>query len=112
MAPRLFVYTRIAVFNPIKFIEMLFNHPKFCGNADLVSVIAQCPFDSPAKDCPFRPYYMLRNETLQIQELLYIPQIKLDEMRDFHRKCFKKQIQNKKVKLDKDWNYASSILEK
>lgn len=107
MVPRLFVYIRLVVFNPTKFTEMLFNHPKFCGNADLVSVIAQCPFDSPVKDCPFRLYYKLQNETLQIRELVYIPQNQLDKMRDFHRKCFNKQIQNKKVKLDKDWNYAT-----
>ncbi|PKQ62156.1 hypothetical protein BZG01_17710 [Labilibaculum manganireducens] len=91
---------------------MLFNHPKFCENADLVSVISQCPFDSPVDNCPFRQYYMLQNEILQIQELLYVPENQLDKMRDFHRECFKKQIHKKKVRLDKDWKYAASILEK
>ncbi|MGV8134127.1 MAG: hypothetical protein AB2L20_02845 [Mangrovibacterium sp.] len=60
---------------------------KIRENADLVNPISKCPFGEPVTECPFLPYYELKNEQEQVAQIETIPQEKLDELRRLHRTC-------------------------
>ncbi|MGD9931978.1 MAG: hypothetical protein AB7U05_18305 [Mangrovibacterium sp.] len=60
---------------------------KIRQNADLVNAMSKCPFGQPVADCPFMPYYAMKNERKQIEQIEVIPRKYLDEMRRFHRAC-------------------------
>ncbi|MBL7966783.1 MAG: hypothetical protein JNK09_07265 [Prolixibacteraceae bacterium] len=63
------------------------NTDKIRQNADLINPISACPFGEPIIECPFLPYYKLKNEREQIMQINIIPQEELDELRKFHRAC-------------------------
>ena len=63
---------------------------KIRQNADLLIPISECPFGDPIAECPFIPYYTLKNEQKQMEQVESIPQEELDEFRIFHRACMAK----------------------
>jgi hypothetical protein len=69
---------------------MSINTEKIRQNADLINPISACPFGEPIAECPFIPYYELKNEREQIMQIDEIPQEELDELRAFHRSCMEK----------------------
>lgn len=60
---------------------------KIRHNADMVNPISKCPFGEPVVECPFLPYYEMKDEQEQVAQIETIPQEKLDELRRFHRTC-------------------------
>ena len=70
---------------------------KIRQNADLVNAISKCPFGEPVPDCPFIPYYEMKNERKQMEQIEIIPQEKLDEMRKFHRACMHELVKTRKA---------------
>ena len=60
---------------------------KIRQNADLLVPISGCPFGDPIAECPFVPYYALKDEQKQMEQVDVIAQEKLDELRKFHRAC-------------------------
>ena len=66
---------------------MSINTPKIRQNADLINAFSSCPFGNPIPECPFIPYYGLKDEREQIKQIEVIPQEELDKMRTFHRAC-------------------------
>lgn len=66
------------------------NTEKIRQNADLINPISACPFGEPIAECPFIPYYELKNEREQIMQIDAISQEELDEFRKFHRACMEK----------------------
>jgi hypothetical protein len=69
---------------------MSINTEKIRQNADLINPISACPFGEPIAECPFLPYYELKNEREQIMQIDEIPQEELDELRKFHRACMER----------------------
>jgi len=69
---------------------MSINTEKIRQNADLINPISACPFGEPIAECPFLPYYELKNEREQIMQIDEIPQEELNELRKFHRACMEK----------------------
>ena len=69
---------------------MSINTEKIRQNADLINPISACPFGEPIAECPFLPYYELKNEREQIMQIDIIPQEGLNELRNFHRTCMEK----------------------
>lgn len=63
---------------------------KIRQNADLLVPISECPFGDPVDECPFIPYYALKDERKQMEQVKVIPQEELDELRIFHRTCMAK----------------------
>ncbi|KOH44886.1 hypothetical protein [Sunxiuqinia dokdonensis] len=70
---------------------------KIRQNADLVNPMSKCPFGEPVADCPFIPYYEMKNERKQVAQIEAIPQKKLDEMRQFHRGCMRELMKSRKA---------------
>ena len=69
---------------------MSINTEKIRQNADLLVPISACPFGEPNEECPFIPYYGLKDEYKQMKLVEIIPQERLDELRQFHRDCMKR----------------------
>ncbi|MEL7587960.1 MAG: hypothetical protein AAGU19_14725 [Prolixibacteraceae bacterium] len=69
---------------------MSINTEKIRQNADLINPISACPFGNPIAECPFLPYYELRNEREQIRQIDETPQEELNELRKFHRACMER----------------------
>jgi len=69
---------------------MSINTEKIRQNADLINPISACPFGKLIAECPFLPYYELKNEREQIMKIEVIPQEELDELRKFHRACMER----------------------
>ena len=69
---------------------MSINTEKIRQNADLINPISACPFGEPIDECPFLPYYELKNEREQIIKIEIIPQKELEELRKFHRFCMER----------------------
>ena len=63
---------------------------KIRQNADLLVPISECPFGDPIAECPFIPYYELKDERKQMLQVEAIPQEELNELRIFHRACMAK----------------------
>lgn len=63
------------------------NTEKIRKNADLINPISGCPFGEPIAECPFIPFYELKDERRQIEQIEVIPQKELDEFRIFHHAC-------------------------
>jgi len=55
--------------------------------ADLVVPFTKCPFDDIESDCPFVDYWKLPSMEEQITEMGNLPEEKLEELRQHHRKC-------------------------
>jgi hypothetical protein len=70
---------------------------KIRQNADLVNPMSKCPFGEPVADCPFIPYYEMKNEREQVAQIEVIPQEKLDELRRFHRACMHELMKTRKA---------------
>tara|TARA_R110002050_G_scaffold169807_1_gene301642 strand:+ start:19002 stop:19244 length:243 start_codon:yes stop_codon:yes gene_type:complete len=70
---------------------------KIRQNADLVNAMSKCPFGEPVVDCPFIPYYEMKNERNQVAQIETIPQEELDEMRQFHRTCMRKLMKTRRA---------------
>jgi len=66
---------------------MTIDTPKIRKNADLINAFSGCPFGNPIPECPFIPYYKLKDEHQQIMQIDVIPQDELDKLRTFHRAC-------------------------
>lgn len=66
------------------------NTEKIRKNADLINPITACPFGDPITECPFIPYYGIKDERKQIKQIEVIPQDDLDELRTFHRACMER----------------------
>lgn len=66
---------------------MTLDTPKICKNVDLINAFSGCPMGKPLSDCPFLPYYQLKDEDERISQIEIIPQDELDRMRIFHRDC-------------------------
>jgi len=49
--------------------------------------MSKCPFGEPVSECPFLPYFEMKNDREQVAQIETIPQEKLDELRRFHRTC-------------------------
>jgi len=69
---------------------MSINTEKIRPKADLINPISSCPFGEPIVECPFLPYYELKNEREQIMQIDIIPQEELEELRKFHRSCMER----------------------
>ncbi|MDD2306098.1 MAG: hypothetical protein PHP53_15460 [Prolixibacteraceae bacterium] len=63
---------------------------KIRQNADLLVPISECPLGDPITECPFIPYYAMKDERKQMEQVEAIPQKELDELRKFHRACMAK----------------------
>ena len=70
---------------------------KIRQNADLVNAMSKCPFGEPVVDCPFIPYYKMKNERNQVAQIETTPRKKLDEMRQFHRGCMRELMKIRKA---------------
>ncbi len=70
---------------------------KIRQNADLVNAMSKCPFGEPVADCPFIPYYEMKNERKQVAQIETISQEKLDEMRQFHRTCMRELMKTRRA---------------
>lgn len=70
---------------------------KIRKNADLVNAMSKCPFGEPIAQCPFIPYYAMKNEREQVAQIETIPQETLDEMREFHQACIQELIKTRKA---------------
>lgn len=66
------------------------NTEKIRQNADLINPISACPFGEPIAECPFIPFYEIKDERKQIEQIEVIPQEELDELRKFHRACMER----------------------
>lgn len=82
---------------------MIYNNPKFEKNADLIPLFIACPFARPDSDCPFACFHDLKDETAQVQQILFVPQHRLDEMREIHHDCFKLLLLEQQVVKGADW---------
>lgn len=60
--------------------------------ADLLVPIKKCPLGEAVPDCPFVEYWQIEDETKQMNLIEELPEEKLDELREFHRKCLAKKI--------------------
>nr|WP_319512001.1 hypothetical protein [uncultured Draconibacterium sp.] len=60
--------------------------------ADLLVPIKKCPLGEAVPDCPFVEYWQIDDETKQMNLIEELPEEKLDELREFHRKCLAKKI--------------------
>jgi hypothetical protein len=85
---------------------MIYNHLKFVRNADLISLFIACPFKNRDLNCPFSHFHYLKDESAQIQQILFVPQHRLDEMRLIHRACFERLISEQMVSMSNDWQKA------
>lgn len=63
---------------------------KIRQNADLLVPISECPFGDPIAECPFIPFYELKDEQKQMEQVEFIPQEELEELRKFHRACMER----------------------
>lgn len=70
---------------------------KIRQNSDLVNAMSKCPFGEPVADCPFIPFYEMKNERNQIAQIETITQEGLDEMRQFHRACMQELMKTRKA---------------
>jgi hypothetical protein len=70
---------------------------KIRQNADLVNAMSKCPFGEPIPECPFIPYYKMKNEREQVAQIETTPQEKLDEMRKFHQDCMLELMKTRKA---------------
>jgi len=70
---------------------------KIRQNADLVNPMSKCPFGEPVSECPFIPYYEMKNEREQVAQIEVIAQEKLDELRRFHRACMHELMKNREA---------------
>jgi len=66
---------------------MSIDTPKIRKNADLINAFSACPMGKPIPECPFKPYYKMKDEEKQIMQIDVIPQEELDKLRAFHRNC-------------------------
>ncbi|KOH43650.1 hypothetical protein [Sunxiuqinia dokdonensis] len=73
------------------------NTKKIRQNADLANAVSKCPFGEPVADCPFIPYYEMKNEREQVTQIEIIPQKKLEELREFHRACLRELMKTRKA---------------
>ncbi|MDX9881891.1 MAG: hypothetical protein RBS73_07470 [Prolixibacteraceae bacterium] len=81
---------------------MSIDTPKIHRNVDLIYAFSSCPMGKPLDDCPFIPYYKLKDEREQIMQIDVIPQEELDRMRIFHRDCvehYRERRRKKKVSV-------------
>lgn len=69
---------------------MSIDTPKIRRNADLINAFSACPLGNPIPECPFRPFYALKNEREQILRIETIHQEELDQLRKFHRDCMER----------------------
>jgi hypothetical protein len=70
---------------------------KIRQNADLVNAMSKCPFGEPIAECPFIPFYEMKNERKQIEQIEVIPQEELDDMRRFHHACMQELVKTRKA---------------
>jgi len=82
---------------------MIYNNPKFEKNADLIPLFIACPFAKPDEDCPFSCFHQLKDESAKKLQILYVPQHRLDEMREIHQTCFKRLLIEQQVMKSADW---------
>lgn len=82
---------------------MIYNNPKFQKNADLIPVFIACPFAKPDEDCPFSCFHLLKDESARVLQILNVPQHRLDEMREIHKTCFQRLLQEQQVMKSADW---------
>jgi hypothetical protein len=82
---------------------MIYNNPKFEKNADLIPLFIACPFAKPAESCPFSCFHFLKDESAQVQQILFVPQHRLNEMREIHQNCFKRLLREQQVMKSADW---------
>ena len=66
------------------------NTEKIRQYADLINPISACPFGEPITECPFVPFYKIKDERRQIEQIEVIPRRELDELRKFHRACMER----------------------
>ena len=66
------------------------NTEKIRQYADLINPISACPFGEPIIECPFVPFYKIKDERRQIEQIEVISQRELDELRKFHRACMER----------------------
>ncbi len=60
--------------------------------ADLLVPIKKCPLGEAVPDCPFVEYWQIEGQAERMKLIEELPEEKLDELRDFHRKCLAKKI--------------------
>lgn len=60
--------------------------------ADLLVPIKKCPLGETVPDCPFVEYWQIEDLTKRMNLIEELSEEKLDELRDFHRKCLAKKI--------------------
>ncbi len=70
---------------------------KIRQNADLVNPMSKCPFGDPVAECPFIPFYAMKNERKQIEQIEKLPQEELDRLRKFHRACMHELVKTRKA---------------
>ena len=70
---------------------------KIRQNADLVNPITKCPFGEPVAECPFIPFYKMKDERKQVEQIEILSHEKLEKMRRFHRACMKELMKTRKA---------------
>lgn len=60
--------------------------------ADLLVPLKKCPLGEAVPDCPFVEYWQIEDLTERMNLIEELSEEKLDELRDFHRKCLAKKI--------------------
>ena len=60
--------------------------------ADLLVPLKKCPLGEAVPDCPFVEFWQIEDLTKRMNLIEELSEEKLDELRDFHRKCLAKKI--------------------
>ena len=60
--------------------------------ADLLVPLKKCPLGEAVPDCPFVEYWQIEDLTKRMNLIEELSEAKLNELRDFHRKCLAKKI--------------------
>lgn len=61
--------------------------------ADLLVPMRKCPLGETVTDCPFIEYWEHKDEVERNNILEKLSEEKLDELREFHRRCLTKKIE-------------------
>jgi len=61
--------------------------------ADLLVPMNKCPLGEAVPDCPFAEYWKIKDRSRRAELIEELAEEKLNELRDFHRKCLAVKIE-------------------
>ena len=69
--------------------------------ADLLVPINKCPLGEAVPDCPFAEYWEIEDRTTRMGLIEELAEERLNELRDFHRACLNRKIENAREESSK-----------